>query len=159
MKIFNKKNKSIFINIDNTIVTVKDKAQANLYANQLLKICYESTSIINKTKNPKIFFERYNLLIEETTSLAKLETFLKFKGTLPSIQLENLKIKKEQETNSMIARCFEDLNNKISELKTDKAKITNIQKTYDDLRNFEQEMTANNIELYTKYYENLINNF
>ena len=80
-------NKTTNINIDGTIIKISNKKEAEFYANQFLKHCNESTKIVNTTANPKIFFERYSILLHETKNLSNLERFLKFKGRTPSSTL------------------------------------------------------------------------
>lgn len=156
MGFFNKKQ--AILNLDGALVYVKNKSQAGFYAQQLLKQCQDSTNIVNRTKTPRVFFERYDLLIKNTDNLVQLEQFIKFKGLAPYTQLKELKNLKETQTNMMIERFVEDIQNQIDKLKTDKAKINTINKAFDNLSKYNEEMTQNNISLYKNYYTKLINN-
>ncbi len=159
MGLFNHKQKNVFLNMGGRLVPVTNKKEAEFYAQQFLKHCTESVEIVNHTKNPRVYFERYNFILENTNNLIQLEGMLKFNNTLPSVQLQKLLESKEESTNLMIARCFDDLNNKISKLKTDKTKINNIQKVYDELSFYENEMTSKNIDLCNRYYKTFMSNF
>lgn len=142
---------------DNVIVEVHNKKEAEFYAKQFLKHCKDSSNLVNHTKKPKVFFERYSLLIRETENLAKLELFLNFKGTLPSQNVIYLNQSKKQETNLMIERAYEDLQQKIDNLKTTSAKENTVNKLYKELELFNTEMTQKNIDLYNKYNSEFIN--
>lgn len=151
--------KIAILNLDGrTKVEVRNKKEAEFYAKQLLKCCYESTELVNKTKKPRVFFERYNFLIKETENLAQLEKFLKFKGRTPSVTLLYLKKSKEKETNTMIERAWDDLSIKLTKLKTNKGKENNINKLYQEFDQYKNEMTESNIDLYNSYYNTFINN-
>ena len=146
-------NTSVNIQIDEkNVITVRNKTEAEFYAGQLLKHCYESTNIVNTTKNPQVFFNRYSFLITETENLAKLEVFLKFKGRKPSETLVYLKNSKEEQTNIMIERACEDLAVKLNKLKTTKGKTNAINKFFDTFMIYSDKMTKSNIDLCTSYY-------
>ena len=155
--LFNRKTATVKLD-DNIIVEIHNKNEAQFYANQFLKHSYESTELLNKTKNPRVFFERYSFLIKETENLSQLEIFLKFKGRKPSDTLKYLQSQKEKETNLMIIRSWEDLNIKLNELKTNKAKLNNINNLYKEFNVYSNKMTNNNIDLVNSYYKTFINN-
>ena len=150
----NKSNVAI-LNLNGVSVTVNNKNQAEMYAEQIIKHCEESTNLVNNTKSPRVFFERYSFLILETENLVQLKPFIKLNGTDPSQLLINLNNSKEEETNLMINRFFEDLNSKIDNLKTENAKIKHIEKAFNELSSFDNEMTKNNINLYKNYLNKL----
>lgn len=157
MGLFNRK--TALISLDgNNIIQVNNKKEAEFYAEQFLKHCYESKDLVNKTKNPRVFFERYEFLIRETENLAQLECFLKFKGKKPSDTLVYLKQIRERETNTMIERTWENLNTKLLKLKTNKGKENAINKLFNDFNSYSNMMTQSNIDLCTSYYNTFIGN-
>ena len=158
MGLFNFISKSTIIDLDGVSININNKRQAQFYAEQFLKHCYESTNLVNKTKTPHVFFERYDYLIEQTENLAKLEIFLKFSGRKPSSTLMYLKKSKEKETNTMIGRAWEDLDIKLSKLKTTKGKENAINKLMEEFQYYLDKMTQSNIELCTSYYNTFIGN-
>lgn len=156
MGLFNRKVATI--NIGKTIVKVHNKSEAEFYVQQFLKHCYESTELVNTTKNPRVFFERYDFLIKQTENLAKLEIFVKFSGRKPSDTLIYLNQIRENETNLMIGRAWENLNIKLSKLKTNKGKENAINKLMAEFQQYLDKMTKSNIDLCTSYYNTFISN-
>lgn len=151
-------NKTV-LNIDGKFVPVHNKKEAEFYANQFLKHCYESADIVNHTKNPDVFFSRYDFLISETKNLVQLEKMISFTGTKPSRKLRELINMKEDQTNLMIQRAFDNLDIKINKLKTVKGKENAINKLYNEFLKFEGSMTARNKELVKIHYDTFINKF
>lgn len=142
----------------NTIVRVHNKKEAQFYAEQSLKHCYESRDLVNKTKNPRVFFERYDYLIAETDNLKQLEYFLKFKGRSPSETFIYLNQIRERETNTMIRRVWEDLDTRLSKLKTKRGKENTINKLFEEFKLYKDKMTKSNIDLCNLYYTTFMSN-
>lgn len=158
-KIFNKKEpKIVDIEIGGIKITINNQKDAIVYAERFLKECNTLTKQVNTTKNPRIFFENYSVLINITKNLCNLETFVNFQEQSPVATLNYLTSIKERETTFMLQRFVEDIQNQIDKLKTDKAKINTINKAFDNLSKYNEEMTQNNISLYKNYYTKLINN-
>lgn len=157
MGLFNRKFAIISID-QNTVVRVHNKTEAEFYAKQFLKHCYESKDLVNNTKNPRVFFERYDYLINQTENLAELEIFLKFKGQKPSSKIIYLKQVRERETNTMIRRVWENLDIKLSKLKTTKGKENAINKLSEEFKLYSDKMTKSNIDLCNSYYETFLSN-
>ena len=44
-------------------ITVYNKQEAKFYSSGMLKIANDCAKLINSTKKPSVFFDRYNLLI------------------------------------------------------------------------------------------------
>lgn len=150
-------NKPIIIDIDGTSVTVHNKKEAEFYIAGMLKIANDCANLVNTTKNPDVFFMRYNLLINKLENMSKLEHFKCFKGTLPSINLENILNKKELTINDFIDRFYNDMLFQISKLKTEKAKEKRIENFYQKLSTYNDCMLPKNIEKYLTLYEKLLN--
>lgn len=120
-KLFNSIEPAI-INLDGQIVSVYNRKEAEFYGSQSLRIVNDCANLVNTTKNPKVFFERYNLLIKELENLSKLERFNCFSGSLPSHDLQETLSKKSFTINDFIDRYYQDTIDKIKKLKTQKAK-------------------------------------
>ena len=152
-------NKSININLDeDTIVTFHNKKEAEFYVAGMLKIANDCANLVNTTKNPDVFFTRYNLLINKLENMAKLEPFKCFKGTPPSKNLANILDKKELTINDFIDRFYNDTLFQINKLKTEKAKEKRIENFYNELSKYNDYILPNNIEKYMTLYENLLKN-
>ena len=158
MGLFNLFSKSVDIKIDeNYFVTVHNRKEAEFYGAGMLKILHDCANLVNTTKNPRVFFERYALLVEKLENLAKLEIFGCFKNGLPSKDLQRTLEKKEFTINDFIDRFYNETINKINTLKTDKAKDKRIENFYEELSKYNDRMLPANIEKYTNLYENLLN--
>lgn len=144
--VFKGKHAELILESGNVVI-VKNKNEAQFYAQQFLKHCYESTEIVNKTCEPHIFFERYALLISETEKLVQLEKIMKFKGEQPSATLQRLINSKEEQTNIMINRSYEKLSQNIMNLKTIAGKKNAILHQFEKFKIYFNEMTNSNINL------------
>ncbi len=138
-------------------IIVSNKKEAEFYGAGMLKIANDCANLVNTTKNPRVFFERYNLLIEKLENLSKLEQFHCFSGNLPSITLKETLDKKFLTINEFIGRYYQDTLSKINTLKTPKAKDKKIQQFYDELSKYNEYMLHENITNYTILHKKLIN--
>lgn len=149
-------NKPIIIDIDGVSVAVHNRKEAEFYVAGMLKIANDCANLVNTTKNPDVFFMRYNLLINKLENMAKLEPFKCFKGTPPSQNLANILSKKELTINDFIDRFYDDMLFQISKLKTKKAQDKRIEDFYQKLSNYNDYMLPKNIEKYLLLYEKLL---
>lgn len=150
-------SKSVIIDIDGIPVKVHNKKEAEFYVAGMLQIANDCVNLVNTTKNPDVFFMRYNLLINKLENMAKLESFKCFKGTLPSKNLTNILNKKELTINDFIDRFYNDILFQISRLKIENAKEKRIEKFYNELSKYNDYMLPENVEKYISMYENLLN--
>lgn len=141
---------------ENTYVTVHNKKEAKFYAMGMLKIANDCANIVNTTKKPKIFFERYNLLIEKMEQLSKLEAFRCFNGKLPSKNLQEILDKKLLTIDEFIDRHHQDVLDEIHALKTSKAKEKRIETFYENFQIYKNCMEPKNIEKYESLYNELL---
>lgn len=141
---------------ENTIVTVHNKKEANFYSVNMLRIASDCANLVNTTKNPRVFFERYNLLINKLENLSKLEKFHCFVGKLPSNNLQEILNKREFTINDFLNRYCEDILIKISSLKTISSKKKKVDTFFNSLKQYELFMTDNNIQTYHFLYEKML---
>lgn len=147
----------INIQIDErTIVTVHNKKEADFYSANMIRIALDCTNLVNTTKNPKVFFERYNLLINKLENLSKLEKFNCFTGESPSNNLREILGKRELTINDFLNRYCEDVLNKIESLKTITSKKKKVDNFFSSLKQYELYMTDNNIQAYHFLYEKML---
>lgn len=102
-------------------------------AERKLEIVQDCIKLVNTTKNPDVFFPRYEKLLEELSALSRMEGRIKFSGLLPSAALQDFVSRKEYTFNDFIDRYYRSVEEKINNLTTEKAKINNSQKFYDSL--------------------------
>ena len=133
-----------------------ERKEAVMYAPGWLKIVKDCIRLVNSTKNPKVFFERYNLLIDNMKKLAQCERYVHFSGDKPSISLVEFRNKKNLTINDFIDRYFDDTKNKIQKLTTNKAKLNNANKFYNSLQAYYPEMSADNIDNIENKYKTLL---
>ncbi len=141
---------------ENAFVTVHNKNEAYFYSSNMLRIASDCANLVNTTKNPKVFFERYNLLINKLENLSKLEKFNCFAGKSPSNNLKEVLNKSELTINDFLNRYCEDTLNKICDLKTVSSKKKKVDNFFSSLKKYETFMTDNNIQTYQFLYEKML---
>lgn len=96
------------------------------FINDSIRIINDCTKLINETTSISVYFSRYNLLIEKMSELSSLEPFIKFNAPTPSTQLQQILSEKDLRSKMMLQRAWNNVKLKILDLKTDKAKLRNI---------------------------------
>lgn len=99
---------------------------SNVYIEDRTRIIMDCVNLINSTTSINVYFSRYNLLIEKLNELSLLEPFIPFKSPTPSIQLQEILLEKDLRSKDILQRAWNNTKLKILDLKTDKAKIKNI---------------------------------
>lgn len=125
-------------------------------ASRQLKIAQDCARIINTTKNPKVFFDRYHLLISTLQTLSGLQHTVKFSGTKPSTMLLQIQAKKSATITDFINRYYADVLDKITTLKTDKAKQNKVENFLHSLEEYSGEIPNECVKLYTDIYAHLL---
>lgn len=125
---------------------------------RLLKILKESTDLVNTTKSPKVFFERYQLSISILNELIPVENKFKFIGDKPSKIKKQLQKKEQYTVSDFIDRYYQDYIEKINSLKTAKAKINKVNKFKEDIEYYKLYIQSENIEKYNNLYDELLKN-
>ena len=123
-----------------------------------LKIARESANLVNTTKTPSVFFERFDLLVEKLELLSEFENKIKLKGKLPSENLKEILENKELTINEFIDRYYNELIIKLNSLKTEKSKLNNIENFKKNLEIYNDKMSEKNIKYYMNLYNNIITN-
>ncbi len=123
----------------------KNRAEAEFMAPGLIKIAQDSVKLVNTTKKPDVFFDRYDLLLDCTEKLSLMKHLMNFSGTKPSKQLATFLAEKEKATSLFIKRFYQETIDKIKSLKTDKAKHSNAIQFYVTLEDYFHRMTQANI--------------
>lgn len=134
---------ALFSNKNNRFIAAQD-----------LKIVQDCVRIINTTKKPNIFFERYKLMEEKLQNLVRLHG-VHYSGTSPKKMLSQVKHKKQAAIHDMIERYFSDISVKIAEKQTEKAKQHQRRVFKSVLELYYSEMDDENINYIHKLYETL----
>lgn len=127
-----------------------------IMAPQYLKILKDSANIINTTKNPDTFFERYSLAEEYADKLCKLRG-IKYTGDSPIQIKKQLSAQKQAAIRNMIDRFYSDTRLKMSSLKTPLAKQKRIINFITVLEDYYYLMNEENIQYINKLYETGLN--
>lgn len=125
-------------------------------APQYLKIVKDCTNIINTTKNPDVFFERYELMITHLTELSDMEATIRFSGTKPGVALQDFLARKEYTVKDFIDRYYSATYSKITGLTVQKAKYNNAKKFYDSLMRYKHNMPDNCAKYIEQKYVELL---
>lgn len=133
---------------DNCIYIRNNKNWNKENINNCLRILKDCAKLINTTKNPKVFFERYLLAISILNELIPIEKKLNLKGDKPS-QIKKQFYEKEINTvNDFIYRFYNETILKISTLKTQKSKLLRINEFCLALNNYKQYLSTDSINVY-----------
>lgn len=142
MGLFNKKPK-----ISRAELQLKQQQAQNS-----LRIINDCIRIVSETKNPDVFFSRYDLLVEHSENLLALQHFVSFSGpSLSSAYIEVIN-NKQIAIKEFLSRYWAETLSKISELKTDSARKKRVQMFYNSLEKYKQEMNEENVDFFTTKY-------
>lgn len=127
----------------------------NRYVSTHSKVVNECVILLGDTNNPDTFFTRFNLLIDHLKALSKVERHYSFSRMLPSAQLKKLSADKEMMANAFIDKSWEKLLSKISSLKTEKTKQNNINKFFENMNLYKNNMSGSSIEHLSKLKDSI----
>ena len=123
---------------------------SQLNVKNYLKQYNESIKIIGTTKNPEIYFYRYDFAIKRAIALIYMKRYVKMTGDNP-VKLANSLIEHKQEfTRQFIDRAYSDVFEKVTKLKTAASKKKRIDAYESGFVQYYDELSAENIE-YIQY--------
>lgn len=131
----------------------KIREQAKQQSDQWLKIIHDCVNLVNTTKNPEVFFQRYNLMLEHLEKCAGLECTGIYNNSreLPSTAFLRIEKQFTIATNDFIDRSFEEAKTKAETLKTVKGKRNTIMRFFDNMETYIIYMEHESVE----YLDNL----
>lgn len=144
---------NILFNINYNKLKVSTKQlndSLNNYVYEHSKIVDDCVNLLGNSTNPDTFFTRFNLLITHLKALSKIERHYSFSSMLPSVQLKKLSSEKEMMINAFIDKCWENLLSNITNLKTEKAMQNNINKFFENMNLYKNNMSSSNIKHLSK---------
>ena len=132
--------------------------QAKEDANGRLKIVYDCAELVNTTKNPEVFFPRYNLMLEHLEALAGLECTGIFSNSkeLPSETFIRVEAQFPAATKDFIDRSFADAQEKANSLKTEKGKTNAMQRYFANMEKYIIYMDGDSLAYFDSIKENNI---
>lgn len=164
MSFFNSKKKQKLLDLQNLILSspnnklVLSEQQIFQTAKEIAKrnvdIIQDCTDIICKTLNPDVFFSRYNLLLQSNNNLVELEPYLLNDKTWSETNQQFID-KKQYYIKAFIEKYGKSVLDKIQSLKTEKAKKARAADFLSSLKQFNNEMNADNISYYERIYNYL----
>lgn len=146
-----------YIDYNNTYIINKNSDFSTIEI--CLKICRDCVHILNTTKNPNIFFERYKLLISTTNELITVENKYKFYNQLPHQFKENLIEQERFVINDFINRYYNDFINRINNLKTEKGKTNFAKKFIDNIDLYYNLYNIDNLSHINNLYNSIIDDY
>lgn len=121
-----------------------------------VRITDDCKKIIGTTENPKVFYERYDLLLEKYSEMAKFEPYLDIYGYQPTESLTYYQSVKNDFEKKLINRCYNKALTKAESLKTEKGKQNQFVKVYESLLHFADSMNPYNKRYMDKKFEKYI---
>lgn len=124
------------------------REQAKEQADQWLRIASDCAELVNTTKNPEVFFMRYDLMLETLAKLAGLECTGIFANSreLPSVAHQRVSAQFPAATNTFLDRSFDDAKAKAATLKTEKGRINAIDRYFEKMEEHIVYMDAESID-------------
>ena len=139
------------------IFTQCSKQMAKYIAPQYLRQARDSANLVNTSKKPEVFFERLLYLHQLMKALSNMERYVRFSGKKPSQHLQEIERDRGVIINAFLDRYYQDIQGKISALKTIRAKENNALKFQSTLEKYLLIMTNENKlraeDLYHNLYE------
>ena len=139
------------------IFTECSKQMAKYIAPQYLRQARDSANLVNTSKKPEVFFERLLYLHQLMKALSNMERYVRFSGKKPSQHLQEIERDRGVIINAFLKRYYQDIQGKISALKTIRAKENNALKFKSTLEKYLLIMTNENKlraeDLYHNLYE------
>lgn len=109
------------------------------------KIIADCVRLVNETLTPSVFFDRYDLLIEEMYVLIPFEPFYNFSQSIKE-QAIDLQEKREQNEKAFINKIYLSTVEAAKSLKTEKGRQARIDKFFDIMLAYKNRMHINNWE-------------
>lgn len=124
-----------------------------MQAQNSLRIIQDCIRLISETKNPNVFFSRYDLLLNHSLFLIELEPYVDFTGAKISDAYQEAINNRQIATKEFITRYWSDTLSKMAKYKTDVAKKKKVNEFFDSLELHKNEMNQENIDYYTTKYK------
>ncbi len=121
-----------------------------------LRIIQDCIRIISETVKPDIFFSRMDLLKEKSKRLIEFEKYIKFSGASPTNAFQEVLDNEQDAIYQFISRCFNVAFEKAESMKTEKGKMNQFQKFYDNLQPYMNRMDEKNRKYIEWHYNHSV---
>lgn len=135
---------------DNYIYLRNNKYYTHNNVNNCLRILKDCANLINTTKKPDVFFERYLLAISILNELITIQSKFKFSGKRPSEIKRELYEKEIFTVNDFLDRYYNETLVKLNSLKTEKAKLSRIDNFCTGLNNYKCYLSEDSLLKYNE---------
>ena len=122
-----------------------------------LRILKDCANLVNTTKKPDVFFERYLLAISILNEMIPVERKFPFKGDKPSKIKKQFYEKEILTVNDFIDRYYNETLLKIKSLKTEKSKTSRVNDFCTGLNNYKQYLSTESLNKYNDLCSKLEN--
>ena len=142
-------NEKLGNNFDYMVMRISERekrAYAQINIETYVRHFNESINLIDTTKKPNIFFERYNFALERAIALIYMKKYVKVSMSSPEKSADKLIEHKQELVKDMIYRRGCVLQDKLSSLKTSKSRLNNIKKFEEEFVPYYGEMSQKNID-------------
>ena len=144
MGLFNRKKK--------VKISKEELQMKQMQAQNSLRIVQDCIKLVSETKNPDVFFSRYEILIQHSLNLVSLQPYVTFTGASIVDAYQEALDQRQTATKEFLIRYWSDTLSKMDHLKTEAAKKRKLQTFYDSLERHKVYMNEENIDYYvTKY--------
>lgn len=133
-------------------ISIEELQLKQMQAQNSLRIAQDCIKLVSETKNPEVFFSRYELLIQHSLSLVSLQPYVNFSGASLTDAYQEVLDNRQTATKEFLIRYWSDTLSKMDQVKTEAAKKRKLQTFYDSLEQYKVHMNEENIDYYvTKY--------
>lgn len=127
-------------------------AAASVVVKEHARRISDCVKLVNETLEPRVFFERYGVLLDLSEDLAKMEEYYPFTPPMPSEQHSRLLSQRIDTINRFIERYFDSVVMKMLSVKTEAAKRKRIEDFYNTLTYYSDKMEPENVALFSEMY-------
>ena len=140
------------VNMGGRIITMSP-AEAKASIANYQRIAEESTKILQETKDPEVYFKRYDMAIDNFERLAVAYQVCGVQNNVPQL-LQTLRENYNLHTNSFIDRYAKDTRKKIYQLTSERGKANRADAFKNILLEYKDKLTPENLQyIESKYME------
>ena len=140
------------VNMGGRTITMSP-AEAKASIPNYQRIAEESTKILQETKDPEVYFKRYDMAIDNFECLAVAYQVCDVQNNVPQL-LQTLRENYNLHTNSFIDRYAKDTRKKIYQLTSERGKANRAEAFKNILLEYKDKLTPENLQyIDSKYME------